>query len=299
MRVYNLFVLFLSFAIVFSQTPSSSIPDSSSLLVSTSSLTSLSHSSIISLASSHTGAYDPISLSTFYAFEGDTVMVNYAPRNLDIDGNVAYVVCTDRLISIDITNLDSMFILDSVVVGFELTDIEVRGNFAFVTKILHCVYPTPDKGLLLVFNISNPESIFLVDTVYMSDSLQFRAVDLEGDVAYIATEHGLLSLDITHPDSAIFLDYVIGGNYLKDLVVDGNVAYASGSQIVKFDVTYPNSMSFICQVDTYNIIWSIDVDGDYLFAAYWNYGVKIFYVPKQNSIPRLIDSIPFPENVHP
>ena len=70
--------------------------DSTGRLLTGSTLPALSSATISSWATPHTGAYDPITRTTLDAFENYSLNVGCKPRALDIDGNVLYVVCTDR-----------------------------------------------------------------------------------------------------------------------------------------------------------------------------------------------------------
>ena len=162
-----------------------------------------------------------------------------------------------------------MYILDSMVVGEQLSDIEVRGNFAYVIQ-------QAGQGNLLLFDIHAPDTLNLIDTVYHSDTLQFRMIDLEGNVAYIACKNGVLSLNITNPDSPIFLDYLPCGSFNKDILIDGDWGYVSGEQnIVVIDVSKPDSMRILSSITTH-MVWSIDIDGDYLVAPLYWFGFGIY-----------------------
>ena len=80
---------------------------------------------IAALTAPRVTGYDPLEARVLTAFEGDMVGLSGQPRALDIDGNVAYVLCTDRLISVDITHLDFMTVLDYELIDYQATDIEV------------------------------------------------------------------------------------------------------------------------------------------------------------------------------
>ena len=185
------------------------------------------------------------------------------PRALDIDGNVAYVLCTDRLISVDITHLDFMTVLDYELIDYQATDIEVRGNFAYITRTSG--YYNSD---LLLVDIHDPENLGAEVSIYNSTSYQFRALDLEGNVAYIACGREVISLNIQDPSSVPvpLLDVCSGCNSSKDIEIDGNYAYVSGSRIDVFDLSDPTDMEHVRTVDS-GTAWSIAIDGDYLFVA--------------------------------
>lgn len=208
------------------------------------------------------------------------------PRALDIDGNIAYVLCTDRLISVDITDLEFLVVLDEVSIGgTNCTDIEVRGNFAYITR---------EQGItnsdLYLVNIADPTDLGTPTSIYHSNSYQFRALDLEGNVIYIACRSELISLDISDPSSASFISSCNGCSYSKDIEVDGNYAYVSGNATYVFDVTDPSSMSYEATTSG-GTIWSIAIDGDFLFEANYSNGLRIWDITDPTS-PSMLSSTP-------
>ncbi len=291
---FALLMIIIASGVIFGQAP-----DSISTTIIRSTVPDLTDSVIRIMSRSRLGAFDPISRTRRAALDGDKINLGCRARALDIDGNVAYIICTDRIISVDITNLDSLVILDSCYVGTELTDIEVRGNFAFVTRVVSGKLREPRGGLILLFNIAKPGSIWLADTVFSSSGLEFRAIDLEGNIAYIATSDGLLSVDIKDPTNGDSLGFASGSRSSKDIIVDGDVAYVSGGWIAVFDVTNPRGLNLICSFDSQNQIWSMAIDGDYLFAAYYYWGFKIYDITRTDTIPTLLHSEPLPGDEHP
>ncbi len=240
------------------------------------------------LLTSHITGRDPLNGGVRYSFEGDILFLNNTPRALDIDGNVVYVATDAILISVNITDPNNMEVLDEYNIGATLIDVEVRGNYAYVTQVVG------SRSRLLLFDIADPGDIDFIDTIYATSSSnrQLRYIDLEGNVAYIACRRELLALDISDPEAVPPIP-VLGSEYhsmlSKDIFVDGDWAYVSGSQIYVFDVSVPTTLVFDNTFPSSGMTWSIEVDGDYLFAADYSNGLKIFDITDPTS-PSLLGS---------
>ncbi|MEZ5358840.1 MAG: hypothetical protein R3F48_08405 [Candidatus Zixiibacteriota bacterium] len=172
-------------------------------------------------------------------------------------------------------------------------DLEVRGNYAYVTTLLECE--------LYILDISDPESPNLIGS-YTGSSLgvqddQIREVALLDDYAYI-TRHwgGFEVIDISDPTMPIkvgttysapgvTIDFVFCGDY-------GFLASREGGVHV-YDVSNPENPVYITTYSTSAWASSVAINGNYLYVGLEHspYGMDVFDISNPG-IQNLVYTLP-------
>jgi hypothetical protein len=123
---------------------------------------------------------------------------------------------------------------------------------------------------------------------------EFRAVDVQGDYAYIADNNGTFRIyDLTDPTIPIPRGTLPQGGML-DVKVSGNYAFlacgVSGIKVV--DITNPDAPALVggANYDTPGLAQSLSVFQDYLFVADGDAGVQILSIQPSGQLS-LMDTI--------
>jgi hypothetical protein len=139
-------------------------------------------------------------------------------------------------------------------------DVALYGNYAYVTGTNSLSY----VGSVFVFDISNPTSPSLVNTVELSRRAFGLAVS--GSYLYVANDYdGLKIYSLSIPTSPVLVGTMDTPNEALDVVVSGPHAFVAdwGSGLQVIDISSPGSPSIVGSVDTPGLANGIDVPGLY------------------------------------
>jgi hypothetical protein len=144
------------------------------------------------------------------------------------------------------------------------------------------VYLGTDQNLLVVYDTSDPLHPVELTRMLNPEWMRPKAMELEGNVLFIATGEGMISLDVSAPSAPAELDTLLYP-YGIDLLLDGGYAYVSSDGISVVDVSNPSSMQ---EVTVH--VPSIDMGDlarceDYLYATSFQQ-LSIFSINEPGSL---------------
>ena len=190
------------------------------------------------------------------AFVGSVQIPPYG-FGLWVSGEYAYVISfvgpysISTLVVVDVSNPASPAIVGSTntgTPGVNVADIKVVGNYAYVAGQSDLQSPTQpsDNSQILVFDISNPASPYLLSSLPVKHSPQ--GLDVEGSYLYETIyDADLLNIyDTSNPSSLspVGTASLIGTCSPQDVTVEGTTAYVAcytNSSVAVVDVSNPAS----------------------------------------------------------
>ena len=245
--------------------------------------------------------------------------------------NIAYILDSYSIISLDVTEPTNPVLLDNLSLGDWTLALDIHDTIAFVSS----------GSDIAAVNISNPNSLRLINTydtgnfsyalrvqdscVYIANFSRFlvlgfdgenfsylgqlptvglnKAVDVKGDYAYIGEDQqGFYLISIDDPYYPSPLSYVDTPGWCVDIKVSGDYAYIADASIV--GVTGRASMQIVRIADIFdpvivgsyisyggNALRVFVVRNDYVILADGEAGIKLISVENPNN-PTLLDSLP-------
>ncbi len=259
--------------------------------------------------------------------------LNFAPYEVCIDGNYAYVPSGVRGLHVfDISDPSEPEWVSCINPGGAYT-IAVEGNYAYTTETmyLHIIDITspespeiagsvftpmlspvyeieakdgyvymPGSGELAIADVNPPGSAYIVKEINTSGST--ASIEIDGNYAYITSSYaGLYIVDITIPASAeIIKTFPIEGlSHRATLAVDGGYAYVVDSDMGMgiIDVDPPESTHAIQILDMPGCEYGVAVEDGVAYVTGYSEGLHMVDV----SIPggaQLINTLPLPIYVY-
>jgi uncharacterized protein (TIGR03437 family) len=260
----------------------------------------ISASAIVSISGSGTPYQSPLILTA------STPFLNPNPKNIVLFSNIAYVCGSDRIVMVDITDLDDPVVIgsfgDNVLKGAgNRCSISTFGTTPFLVDIVGS--NSASRQSLAVFSLRNPSSPGLL-TVAATDyghmeSVSFTSVYGMINTSYItysntnaqiiSQQGNLLIFSFLNPSSPLFVSALppsaaagLGNQFLKPWasIVDDNFAYVAtttatgtstkGTAALSIaDLTIPTAPTPINQIAVPQaaILLSFDIAGNTLLAA--------------------------------
>ena len=192
--------------------------------------------------------------------------------DIAISGNYAYVLQSQNMVVLDISNVSNIFELSRIPTLSNGEKLVVEGEYAYVA--------TYGSGLVII-DISNP-AMPLITGNYGADTRGAKYLNdvvISENNAYISGRYGLIIVDISNPSSPYYKSsYDIGRLNVMD--VSGEYAYMSTRNSELFIININNSESPEL-VSTYSFggyINSICVSNNFVYAAVDNQGLSILNV---------------------
>jgi len=195
----------------------------------------------------------------------DQYTTTYVATSIALAGNLVFV--TDRTSGLEIIRTSDVVEPSGIGnFGGSSSGIALLGNYAFLAQ-----------GSLDIIDITNPESPEQVD--WYLDGSDYRDLDLEGDVAYIADANGALhSVNITDPTNITALGKDTTPGFAVDVCVVGDYAYVAdlftGVQV--YNVTAPQYPTWIRTIGTTDVTNGVFASDLYLYVADGDGGLRIF-----------------------
>lgn len=211
-----------------------------------------------------------------------TIVYTYAltaPQDIQIVGSLAYVVTSDALTILDISNPASPQFVGSVPDLDQAVRVFVTGTRAFI--VCH-------SDPLKMVDISNPASPEVFGNLYEGHA----AVDVaaSGDVLYILRSN-VEAYDISNPDMPEFLDSYPSVTSINAIALVGNTLLAADWAVglVTIDVAVPSSFDVLGSLLAPAEYWSVVASGDYAYASGPIEKVQVFDVSNP-SAPELVST---------
>jgi len=253
----------------------------------------------------------PFVLDSLFLESGE---YNGADDLITAEENALYVRSENYIISIDISNPEDVFPIDSIHGDFRygqadilienglglITDYDCLYSFDFTepgyfvpldTLVLRAplaigkvndeyAYVSDDySGYFYIIDIHDPVNMEVIDRVRLgSDAYDFY---IDGDLAYVAAYSGIAILDISDPVSPrIIGTYIpdVTPRAIKSIEKSGSLLYAEGSrgQIFVFSLEDPRSVELIGMVAAGGSSTGIAIHNEFVYRSDTRDGIKIY-----------------------
>ena len=174
------------------------------------------------------------------------------------DGKVAYMIGSDGVYSLDISDPSDIKKLDKQKDGYNIG--------AVLSSDDKYLYVANGKDGILIYDVSDPSDISKVSSLDLDGESRKVALSKDGKTLFVATnDNGLVSVDVSDPSNPTKLDTLdIGGKALNVILNGtGKMAYVAGAGagLVIVDVSNPSDMKKVSSVDT---SWAKSVSISYL-----------------------------------
>ena len=172
-------------------------------------------------------------------------------------GDTGYISRYDSLLIYDFARVDSIYLMDIYMPGYQIADFLLEGDYAFL------ILPV---GLRIV-DIRNSQP-HIVGTL----ALQYpEIIEKFGDYVYIAAANNLIITDVTEKANPILITSYAFDNSINHLEVDSNFAYIlSGSDIKILSIEEPNAPSLTYSLsftDTLPQLQTFSKKGSHLYVS--------------------------------
>ena len=172
------------------------------------------------------------------------------PQRVLKDGNLLFVLTSNRLYIYDFTSPSSPYLLDSLYVAFRVSGIEKWGNYVYT------VYPKSvgdrDSVLVEVVDVSDPTSATVSGSVFLGfqdhTTLDYVAtLKVVGGSLYTIYRQHLCALDLTSPSSPSLKECdFLPSSVMTSASVDGAYAYLPTDTLLRvWEVSSPVSPVFL------------------------------------------------------
>jgi len=188
------------------------------------------------------------------------------PVRLEVDGDLAYVMCEDRKLRVvDIADAEAPVLL--------ATSSWIAGNVRQIAKVGDVLYVPDEKRGLILIDVSTPASP--VEISVLSTGSQIGDVLVDGDLLWFANDT-LELYDISIPDAPVLLaGHAISAATLERRVDHLFVAGASGSLRV-YDVSAPLTPTFLGSSGASSSASNIQLVGDFAYVGRAASGIQVF-----------------------
>jgi hypothetical protein len=188
---------------------------------------------------------------------------NWSSSGLYVSGSHAYIAASiGGLRIIDVSTpgnpVEVGFFKYGPYDGYNFLDVYIVGNYAYVAY---------ESGLLVI-NVSNPGSPYLVDTIDIEGYP--NEVSVFGNHAFVSSKNeGLHIIDISSVSNLSESSYIDAADYTLDVCVSGSYAYLAnnvdGLRII--DISNPNNPIEVGNMPTQYYLRGLDVVGSYAYLA--------------------------------
>ncbi|WP_340820580.1 PKD domain-containing protein [Methanolobus sp. WCC4] len=182
--------------------------------------------------------------------------------------NYAYLAANNGLVIVNVNDQTEPTIVGTCITGGETTDVEVIGNYAYVTDLY--------EGLFII-NVNDPTTPTIVGTCYTDGYASDIAI--VDNSAYICNVYGLVIVDISNPENPLLIDYCETEGLAGDVVISGNYAFlADGLTCLEsfkiIDISNPPSFPYTGLYLVNPGVWSFGAielakSGDYVYLVDW------------------------------
>ena len=165
--------------------------------------------------------------------------LNFTPRDIDVEGNYAYIASgLNGLHIFDITDPEIPIWVKMLKFDEETKKLDINGG---------CAYVSYGLNKLAIWKINPPEQASLIKTLSSYDIL--NGIHVLDGYAYLATGYGLEIMDVDPPESAVSIKIASTSKGVENIFVTNGYAYLitdnMDNQLYIFDVTPPESASLV------------------------------------------------------
>ncbi len=199
-----------------------------------------------------------------------TTYVSGKGYDIDVQDGYAYIAALQNgLFIVDIDPPETVHIVGIIEpTGFSTNAVDVSGNYAYLG--------TSSGGAISIFDVSDPESAFLVNSV---DKVGQYTNVIAKDGYVFAEFYGAKIFDVDPPEDSHFVDQIYGSDEYS-YTIDGDYLYMwIGDHVSIYDITDPESPELIQSVDFPHSAQGLGVSGGYAYVYDdWNYMVYVIDV---------------------
>ncbi len=147
---------------------------------------------------------------------------------------------------------------------------------------------------LVIYDISIPESAFIVNTIEVPSHYNLiDGVFVADGLAYAwnNTDYDFFIMDVDPPETGFLFNTVYGNGWVKDIQVFGNYAYVQSYGMHIFDVSVPGYVQHVINVDIPGGSGSFDIDGELAFVSCYDNGIAVVDIhdPENANVIQYID----------
>lgn len=196
--------------------------------------------------------------------------------DVTIDGDLAYVA--DKYNGVMILNISNP-LSPSFVGNYTPTlanramDVCIDGDYAFIGY---------RYGGVHVVDISDPYNPTQVDIYDIGDTIAWDQIEVVGNYAYVATNLGLYSMDVTNKASISVADNIANPptGIARGLKISGNYAFVAegNADLWVVDITNPLNLVNIGDFGPGEYSKNVFISGDLAFVSNGVYGLRIFNI---------------------
>jgi hypothetical protein len=193
-------------------------------------------------------------------------------RDLNVTDSFAFVADGEAgLTIIDISNPKQPAVIGRAVLDQRtVSNVRVVDGYAVVT---YDRFTQPGFG---VIDVSNPEKPVEIFSENRADYV--KGLCVADNRIYVEGDYGAITIyDFTNPRSPALIGQIQTANYSNhEILVEDNILYAAGQQILVYDVHEPSQPRWLDGVAASAL--SIAKKGDYLYVATALHGIKTYKV---------------------
>lgn len=188
-------------------------------------------------------------------------LLNNEYYDVQVVGNYAYIVTSQRFLILDVTNKTAPEIAGYYNTFNNLTGVEVVGDYAYVAG---------GKSGLLVFSVADKSNPSLIGTLATSDSS--LSLKVSGGYAYLADWNGGMKvINISTPSSPTLVSSVLSGYNVVSVDVKDTIAYVSAgdSGLILFNATNKSALQRLGKYThpSASVFWDVAVKNNYAYIA--------------------------------
>ena len=194
-------------------------------------------------------------------------------NDVDVLGDYAYCVFRNGMTIVDISDPSSPFTIGQVYCQGEGVDIEIAGDYAFVSDSY--------SGIVII-DISVPESPQIIGSCETEGYV--RNVSVQGDYAYIAGEHAISVFDLSNIEDPVLIGNIDMWSP-QDIIAEGDYAFVAsqGFGLRVVDISDPELPREVGSYDPSGSCFALDLVDEYVYLADNDSGLTVIDVSDPES----------------
>ena len=187
-----------------------------------------------------------------------------------------YVLQTNTLNAVDVTDPQNPVLISSLSLAtpqeaVDASQVEISGNYAYVLLLVNFSNGTT-SDLLRIIDISDPESMFIVDTDFVGNSGRAK-IAISGNSLYFVSTTEFLTYDISDPENINNVGFIGTSNDgSSGMAVLDNLAFVVTNSVSSgffevVDVSNLSSPNYIATLDIGNSPKGVAASGNYAYVV--------------------------------
>jgi len=238
---------------------------------------------VITATNNGFSAFATATVRTFSPKARSYVAIPGYANNVDVSGNYAYVAAGSAgLQVVDISNLNSPWIIGARDTSGTAIDVRIVGNLAYIAD---------GNSGLQIMDISNPSSPVIIGSLDTTGIAQ--DIVISGTMAFIADgASGLQIIDVSNPIAPALTGSVDTPGTAKGVAVSGNTALiADGPALKVIDISNPASPLIVGTINIPGDTKDVVARDNHAYIAAYTGGLQIVDFTNP-AFPTLVGSIP-------